>query len=136
MISRAMKPHTNEHTVRWYTNTKGRPAISERVGPQGLLEINLQANILNEFVPSSSGAYKFANLNPRYFNKFGCDDGFDRIENKTATDLADEISKALEKLKNAKAEALGRNERSTERSERQCHVQKRPVPQPLTPIFT
>ena len=75
-------------------------------------------------------------MNPRYFNKFGCDDDFDRIENKTATDLADEISKGLDKLKNAKAEALRRNERSTERSERQCHAQKRPVPQPLTPIFT
>ena len=75
-------------------------------------------------------------MNPNYYNKFGCDDGFDRIESKTATDLVDEISKALEKLKNAKAEAHGRNERSTERSERQCHAQKRPVPQPLTPIFT
>ena len=52
MICRAMKSHTNEHTVRdtpgWYTNTKGRQAISERVGLQGLLEINLRVNILSE----------------------------------------------------------------------------------------
>ena len=53
MIPRAMKSHTNEHTVRdtprWYTNTKGRQAISERVGLQGgLLEINLRANILSD----------------------------------------------------------------------------------------
>lgn len=51
-------------------------------------------------------------------------------------DLSDEICKALEKLNNATAEALGRDEGSTERSERQCHAQKRPVPQPLTPLFT
>ena len=77
----------------------------------------------------------FATLNPRYYNKSGCDDGFERIENKTATDLADEISKALEKLKNASAQALGRDERSTERSEKRCHAHKRPVPQPLIPLF-
>ena len=47
MISRAMKSHTNEHTVR------GRPTLKfvKRVGLQGLREINnLRANILSEFI--------------------------------------------------------------------------------------
>ena len=49
MISRAMDPDTNEHTVR------GRPTLKdvkflERVGLQALREINLRENILSAFI--------------------------------------------------------------------------------------
>ena len=62
---------------------------------------------------SPNGAYMFATLNPDYYNTFGCNDGFDRIENKAARNLAYEICMALEKLKNATVEVLARDERST-----------------------
>ena len=65
MISRAMKSHTNEHTVR------GRPTLKERVGLQGLREINnLRANVLSEFIknhvmpkePAINRAYRLFTL--------------------------------------------------------------------------
>ena len=48
MISRAMKSHTNEHTVRGRPTLKVVKRFRKRVGPQGLLEINLRAHILSE----------------------------------------------------------------------------------------
>ena len=52
MISRAMKSHTNEHTVRRRPTLKVVLTFSERVGLQGLREINtdLRANVLSEFI--------------------------------------------------------------------------------------
>ena len=50
MISRALKSHTDEHTARGTPTLKGRQAISERVGLQGLRQTNLRANILSEFI--------------------------------------------------------------------------------------
>ena len=47
MISRAVKSHTNEHNIRGPTL---KVVKSERVGLQGLREINLRANILSELI--------------------------------------------------------------------------------------
>ena len=51
MISRAMKSRTNEHTVCGRPTLKVVKTLSERVGLQGLQEINnLRANVLSEFI--------------------------------------------------------------------------------------
>ena len=41
-------------------------------------------------------------MNPRYFNKFGCDGVFKNIESKTAEDLVEDIKNALRELNDAR----------------------------------
>ena len=78
-----------------------------------------------EFVPSPSGAYQFASVNPRYFNKLDCNDVFKKIESKTADGLANDMSKALREMH---APPLVRQ--PVEETQ-PTHAQKRP----LTPLF-
>ena len=73
-----------------------------------------------------SGAYQFATVNPRYFNKFDCDDVFKRIESKAAGALANDINKALEEMQKLQPAAQPAKEVQS------THAQKRP----LTPLFT
>lgn len=51
------------------------------------------------FIPSPNGTFKFATVNPRYFNKFDCDGKFRNIISKTEKSLATDINKALESLR-------------------------------------
>ena len=78
-----------------------------------------------EFTPSPSGAYQFASVNPRYFNKLDCDDVFKGIESKTADGLAYDINVVLEELRNRPPPAPLKEMQPT------C-----PEKRPLTPLFT
>lgn len=79
-----------------------------------------------EFIPSPSGAYQFATVNPRYFNKLDCDGVFKKIESKTADGLANDIINALEELRNS----LSTVPQPAEELQT-VQAQKRP----LTPLF-
>lgn len=79
-----------------------------------------------EFIPSPSGAYQFATVNPRYFNKLDCDGVFKKIESKTADGLANDIINALEELRNS----LSTVPQPAEELQT-VHAQTRP----LTPLF-
>ena len=79
-----------------------------------------------EFFPSPSGAYQFATVNPRYFNKLDCDGVFKKIESKTADSLANDIINALEELRNSPSTVPQPAEEL-----QTVQAQKRP----LTPLF-
>ena len=57
-----------------------------------------------EFVPTESGSYHYATLNPRHFNPFDCDDHFKSLgSSRDANSLANQICSKLEELKQVAA---------------------------------
>ena len=53
-----------------------------------------------EFIPTQSGSYHYATLNPRHFNPFDCDGDFKNIgSSRDADSLANHICSKLEGLK-------------------------------------
>lgn len=79
-----------------------------------------------ECIPSPSGAYQFATVNPRYFNKLDCDGVFKKIESKTGDGLANDIINALEELRNSPSTvSQPAEEMQTVQAEKR----------PLTPLF-
>lgn len=78
-----------------------------------------------EFVPSESGSYQFASVNPHYFNPFECDGSFKKIDSKLSSEgLAEAITEKLQ--------GLTTNQPSNERQQQSKAPQKRQ----LTPLYS
>ena len=78
-----------------------------------------------EFVPAENGSYRYATLNPKYFNPFDCKGELQKISKQPADGLGNQISRTLEELRK------GKSEKKVDE-----HQTKAPGKQKLSPLYS